>query len=401
MRRHEPLSPEAVRELAAIDRSLAGETVDYDLREIDDLVRDVRASAPQMSPALSARLERGIEGGFAGPEGAAKPAHKWTLPRMRVLAPAMGTLAAVLVALVVVAGQNDSSPVGKTSNETATAKKLTELSGNLSQDSAASAPTAQRPPAALPRASKSASGNGPVFSTPGAASITPSRARKVERKVSLVLSTPQDKVESTSDDVIQTVDRFRGIVASSSINTDDSSGSEATFDLRIPTSRLDAALAELSKLGHVAERRQDLQDITASFTSTQDRLDNARAERKGILRALGKATTQTQIDSLRSRLRLVSGQIAAAKSQLSTLSRRANLSTVNVTVRGDGKAKHGGGGWSLGDAGGDAVRALEVIAGVALITIAIALPLSLLGAAILFGARMGRTRRRENALDAT
>lgn len=392
MRRHEPLSPEAVRELEAIDRSLAGETVDYDLRELDDLVRDVRASAPQMSPALAERLERGIEGGFAGPEGAAKPKRRWSLPRMRVLVPAMGTVAAALIALVVVLGNRDetttSSLLSASGGKTTSAEiKRLDRAPSLAHDST---------PA--PSAAKAAA---PQTVAGGAVDTTVQRPRKVERKVALVLSTPQDKVESTADDVIQTVDRFRGIVASSSISADDNSGSEATFDLRIPTSRLDAALAELSKLGHVAERQQDLQDITASFTSARDRLANARAERKGLLRALGNATTQTQIDSLRSRLRLVSGQIAAAKSQLNTLSRRANLSTVSLTVRGDGKAKHGGGGWSLGDAGGDAIRALEVIAGVALITLAIALPLALLGALILFGARIGRTRRRESALDAT
>ena len=79
MRRHEPLSPEAVRELEAIDRALAGETVDYDLREIDDLVRDVRASAPQMSPALTARLERAIEQGFEAETAAVASKSRWKL----------------------------------------------------------------------------------------------------------------------------------------------------------------------------------------------------------------------------------------------------------------------------------------------------------------------------------
>jgi len=52
-------------------------------------------------------------------------------------------------------------------------------------------------------------------------------------------------------------------------------------------------------LGHVAQRRQDLRDITASLHSTQDRLDEATAERRGLLKALGDASSQNRIESLR------------------------------------------------------------------------------------------------------
>ena len=312
----------------------------------------------------------------------------------------MGTLAAALIALVVVIGQGDSDmarPAAKSIGgvrDDAPAAMTDESAG-----AGATGPEAtslDKPGSSAPQAKRrSAVPSAQSSADVGATAV----ARKVERRVTLVLEQPEDKVQETADDVIRTVDRFRGIVASSSISADDSSGSEAVFDLRIPTNKLDAALAELSKLGHVAERRQDLQDITAAFTSTRERLEGHRAERKGLLRALGKASSQSQIDSLRSRLRIVNGQISAAKTQLNTIQRRASLSTVSVTVRGDGKTETGAGGWSVGDAFGDALRALEVIAGVALITIAIALPLGLLGAAIRFGSQRARSRRRENALD--
>ncbi|MGH2839281.1 MAG: DUF4349 domain-containing protein [Solirubrobacteraceae bacterium] len=387
MRHREPLNPEAVRELDAIDRALAGEPVDHDLRELSDLVRDVRASAPEMSPALTARLERELQQGFAPAVATGKAKRK--RPRLMVLVPAAGTVAAVIVAIVVL-GQG-----GETINYTSSDGQRIEDTGG---GAAASAPSAVEP-SVQKEATQTAQRSSGANSGAGA-DLAATRERKVQRRVALVLETGENKVESTADDVIRTVDRFRGIVASSSISADDAAGSEAVFDLRIPTSRLDDALAALSKLGHVAERRQDLQDITAAFTSTRERLTDARAERRGLLRALGNATTEAQIESLRARLRLVRGQIAAAKAELSTLQRRASLSTVSLTVRGDGKAGGGGGGWSIGDAGGDAVRALEVIAAVALITIAVTLPLALLGAVILFGAHLARARRRENALDA-
>jgi hypothetical protein len=394
MRHREPLSPEAMRELDAIDRALAGEPVPYELRDLEDLVRDVRASAPAMSPELNARLERELEEGYAAT--ASTGASRRKLPRLGVLVPALGTLAAVLVALVIVVSPNEGVDDSAAVPTMGQATEQSDPSGGGAQ-SAAGAPS-------VPKADRQAnplgqdSAGGGVVAAPSR-DLASGRERKVERRVTVVLETGEDKVESTADDVIRTVDRFRGIVASSSINADDDTGSEATFDLRIPTSRLDAALAALSKLGHVAERRQDLQDVTAAFTSTNERLTDARAERRGLLRALGNATTEQQIESLRSRLRLVRGQIASAQASLSTLQRRASLSTVSVTVRGEGEPKDGGG-WSLGDAGGDAVRALEVIAGIALVALAVALPLALLAALILFGSRVARARRRENALDA-
>jgi len=66
---------------------------------------------------------------------------------------------------------------------------------------------------------------------------------------------------------------------------------------------------------------QDLRDITTSVNSAQDRLDEARAERRGLLQALGNATTQNRSDSLRARLRLVRGRIASAEDRVGACSR--------------------------------------------------------------------------------
>jgi hypothetical protein len=110
-----------------------------------------------------------------------------------------------------------------------------------------------------------------------------------------------------------------------------------------------------------------------------------------------------QIDSLRARLRIVRSQIARLDGDLDALRRRADLSTVSVAVRG-GAPKAGGGasggGWSPGDAAHDALRVLEVSAGVALIALAVAAPLALLAALVALGVRAGRRRRREGALGA-
>lgn len=403
MRHRDPLSPDEARELDALDRALAGEPVDADLRELEQLVHDLRATAPPMSPAFADRLERELAEGFP----ASGPRPKLRRPRRWVLLPAAGTLAVALVALVVVVGQsgrdNTASPSSTEGGSDSAAVLEDSRAGGAADGAAPPARSAAPEGGAVQRLRRPA----PSFGTQGLRPPAVAKAdgpRKVQRTADLVLETPAAKLEATSDDVIRTVeDRFDGIIASSSTASDDASGGggEATFDLRIPTDRLDDALAALSTLGHVAERRQNLQDITASFSSVQDRLSDARAERRGLLRALGRATTQAQIDSLRARLRIVRGTISRRNGDLASLRRRADLSRVSVTVRavqGSGGGASGGR-WSPGDAARDALRILEVMAGVAVIALAIALPLGLLGVAIALAARTVRRRDRERALD--
>ena len=434
MRQRDPLTAEEARELDALERALAGDPVDFDLRELAELVEDVRATAPEMSPGFAARLEHQVAEGF--PEAAEQPVTRRLRRRPWVLIPAAGTLAAVLVALVVVLANDNSGtdPIDTFASRGVDAQ--TSAGSALDEESSSDQASADKASAAPSRDSSSSSGraaaepapNAPSATTaspsgggsssavdPSAPSSSSARAkrapapvtqargeRKVQRNADLVLTVPNSKVDSTADGVIRTVDRFGGIVATSSSSKQGGHG-EASFDLRIPTERLDDALAALSKLGHVSERHQDLVDITGSFTSVQDRLSDARAERRGLLKALGHASTQQQIDSLRARLRTVRSQIARLNGDLESLRRRADLSTVSVRVNGTSKASDAvgadDGGWSPGDAAGDALRVLEVSAGVALIALAVMVPLALLGFLAWLGVRATRNRRRESALD--
>jgi hypothetical protein len=169
----------------------------------------------------------------------------------------------------------------------------------------------------------------------------------------------------------------------------------------VPTARLDDAIARLSKLGHVRSLQQSSQDITGAYDSASVRLAEARAERRGLLRAIAKATTAQEISSLRARIADNRRAIARYQREFETVRNRANYATVEVDVtRRPHKSEPvpGGGSWSPGDAAHDALRVLEVSAGVALIGLAVLVPLALLGAAAGLGASAYRRRRREAAL---
>ena len=132
-----------------------------------------------------------------------------------------------------------------------------------------------------------------------------------------------------------------GYVQRSDIATRDGGG-EATFTLRIPSARLDDTLARLSKLAHVGALSQSASDITAAVVSAADQLSDARAERRALLRALGKATTDRQIASLKARLADNRSEIAQRKGALDAQRRRADLATVSVTVQGTGERRQEG-----------------------------------------------------------
>lgn len=356
-RRESTLDPVVAAELAELERALAGEPSPF-----TELVADVRAQRPVMTPAFEARLDARVDEARSAP-----PRRSWL-----AWSPAAGLAAALVVAVVVLSNRDTNGPSPPPASRTS------------ASDTAASAPA------------RTAAGGAAAESAPAAPA--PASKRKVERSTSLELSTSRSDVQSVADDVIAATQRFGGIVDSSQISSSDAEAS-AVFALRIPTARLDAAVAALSKLAHVASLSQGSTDITGAFVSAGSRLSDARAERRGLLRALGRATTAQAIDALKARLRDNRSRIAALKGELDALRRRADLARVDVTVAGNGRKGSGGGAWTARDAARDALRVLEVTAGVLLVGLAAGIPLALLAGLGALGARSARRRRRESALD--
>ena len=217
------------------------------------------------------------------------------------------------------------------------------------------------------------------------------------RNAQLTLAVRPRDVEKTAAGVLRVADVRGGFVASSTVS--DEGG---TFELRIPTSRLNGALADLSKLGKVRSRTQSSEDITAETVSTRGRLREAQREREGLLRALANATTLNETESVKARLRTVNDRIATLRAAARRVANRAAYANVSVELVSErsGAAPVGDDGrWTPGDALRDAVRVLEVAAGIALIVLALLLPLALLGGVGALAARGLGHRRRERALD--
>jgi hypothetical protein len=349
--------------------------------ELETLVRD---AAPRPSAEFILELDERVAKRFERP-----PKRRWWqgIP----MAPALATACALVVAVVVgLAVSGGSSNEDQFAGGGSTAQlEATPADESASAGAAEPAPSA-RQVAPLPPDS------------PGSRVAPNATRRRVIRDHSLVLAAPRREFAEVTDGVIRVTDRFGGVVQRSDVNQTGGTG-RATFDLRIPVTRLDTALAELSRLAHVRSRNAASEDVTGRFLSTQERVAEARADREALLRSLSNATTEEQADRIRAQLRQVNARLARARGDLTSLRRRTDLARVNVTVetarRGEAVGPGGDDGqWTPGDALRDAGRVLEVAAGVALIVLAALVPLGVLAALGLFGARVMRRRRREATL---
>jgi hypothetical protein len=225
----------------------------------------------------------------------------------------------------------------------------------------------------------------------------------VLKNASITLTTTVGDVQGLSDRAIRVADTLGGYVADSSVET---TGSRATasLTLKVPAAKLDDALAQLSKLGHVSSRSQETQDLTDQREVLEAAVRDARADREGLRNRLEKATTDKQRDRLRAQLNTASRRVTRTLRQVAELNNAVSYATIDLTIRGKkagGAAAAADDRWTPGDAVRDAGRVLEVIAGVVLIGLAILLPVAILAALAAYANRGLTRRRRERALEAS
>lgn len=359
-------SPETL-ELEAVDAALAGRYVAPEHAELAELALLLRDEKPEPAPAWATHLDRRVEAGFP-----ARPKERKTLVWLRNVAPAFGlaaTVVLVIVGAVALPGGDDSGEGG---------------GGSTAAESASGGEAAE------PMRS-----GGPDINVPQLDSArSDGRANRAQqRSASLTLAVPRREIDLAANEVGEVTSELGGFVASSSV----SSNGGGHLQLRVPSDRLDDAIRRLSDIGRVRELSRRSVDITSNVVSARDRLSDARAERKALLAQLATATTVNETESIRERLDIVAREIAAARRRLARVNNQANFADVSVNLAASGAVDEGA--WTPGDAWRDALRVLEVAAGVALVAAAVLFPLGLLWL-LIWLARRGMTRRgRERALD--
>ncbi|MEA2288971.1 MAG: hypothetical protein QOD55_968 [Solirubrobacteraceae bacterium] len=403
MRRPEPLDPAVAADLDALDAALSGAPgADPALAA---LVRDVPAVAPRHGADARAALDARVDAGFPRTPRRARPGGRAGAsagaPRRRrwALAPALGVAATALVALVVVlgsrggAGDETGSAGGGSGSSAVTLQAQPEscAPGDAARDASGAAAPAPAPPAAAPAPATTA--------VPGR-TVAPAPGRRVERTVSLELGAGAGRFDAVTDAVVRTTQRAGGFVAGSQVSRAGRRGT-ATFVLRIPAARLDAAVADLSRLAHVRSIEQATQDLTGAHDGTAARLRDERTRRRALVAALATATGD-EAARLRARLAAASARVRRLERELRALRSRTTYATVDLTViatRAAAVAPGRGDRWTPADAWRAALRGLEIGAGVLIIVAAFALPVAIVAVPAALATASLRRRRRETALD--
>lgn len=369
MWRPDQLTDAQVRELEALDRTLAGASADELGAEhagLATLVEAVRDDRPPLRQAFAQDLDARLSAGFPG-------RHRPRRVETRHWLTGLGAVATLAVVVAVLAGRGGGPAAPDIGTAHAPVGEAT--SGSTKQ--------------ALPS---------PSADSIAAAGSVAAAPRIVQRDASLDLLAPRGHVQQVTDRAIAATDRLGGIVASSNVAVDDQGGSQATLALRVPTAALDRTLSALSGLAHVSSRSQSALDITDATGTARDRLAESRAERTALLGQLARATTPNAVASLRARLNLVAGRVKQDEARLATLAGHGRFAQLQVTIEEDQHAA--GGGWSPGAAIDDALGVLEAVFAVLVIALAGLVPAAALAALAWWATRLMRRRRRAHALAA-
>ncbi len=373
-RKERPLDAEVARDLQLVDALIADDVIvpsaPADLRAV---VLELRAARPEPRPEFAGELDRKVAAGFAGsPEASGEGASGGTTRgghgRQWL---AVGSACAALLVMAVGIGVFS-----------------TPQKQGLSLD---------RPEAAQPDGGEMLSRTAPEAKLLQSDAARTPAARKQVRTARLELAAPAADLEDRADEVVSITDRYRGYVQDSSVTGGDAGSAGATFTLRLPAAQFNDALRDLSKVAHVRSRTQDTLDVTKTFNRTKTALADARAQRSGLLKALAKADTEQEVQSIRLRLRGVNNRIEQIDARMSSLKQRIGYVKLDVAIAAT--AKDPDGSWSIGDALADAGRVLTTTLGVLIVAMAVLAPFALLLALVALAWRGVVGRRREQVVD--
>ncbi len=346
------------------------------------LAQALRELRPTPRPVFAAELDARAAAGFPRRRGTSPLARLIAvvraIPPRRALLPVAGVgVAAVLLATAVLATFEGS----KSGAGSPAAQRGLSSSG-------------QHLPAPAPRAGSAASGttgHGEAGETeleasaPSAATArragpyaSQQQTRDIERSASIVLADGPSRVRSDTAQVFEAVQSAEGIVLHSTIRDGTAGEAGANFQLLIPTGRLGEAMAAFSAIAEVRSRHDSTADITAPTLSARERLQDSAARVQSLLAQLAAAETESQRAAVEVELQAERRRLAALRSQVSGLQRRANLSHVALRIETAAASGQGGGGWGLGNGFDDAGRILAIAAGVSVIGLAALAPLALL-----------------------
>jgi len=329
----------------------------------DEIVSALRAETPATPAALKDRVVAVT---------ATPPAERRFTAR-RILSFAVPAVAGLSLAVAVGVGLNSAIDPGGSrdsgAESFASAPPAGELVPQVDQNLVPVGPVAGEASDALKRAA-----------TPG-----PTAGRAQDYNASLLLLVDgTDDLSATTQRALRTTRRLGGYLVSVNYTTPEPGEGTAAVRLRIPVSRVQAAIVEFSGLGRILAQDTQISDLQQPLDELTRRI--RRLERRA---ALAKGAEREQLLA----------QIASLRRQRTEINRRAAFASVNLDLTTHEPKEPAATPGRLDRALGDAVGVLMAELIIAAYGLIVASPLLLLLAAALFGNRAYRRHADQRLLE--
>jgi hypothetical protein len=332
----------------------------------DELVAALRAETPSTPASLQDRVAEVT---------AVRPAQPRFTAR-RILAFAVPAVAGLSLAVAVAVGLNsaiegDGAP-RESAGTASDSKPAAPWQGTQPESAKTLAPLAQAPFSAEDAQKRAAA---PV--APGG------RAVDYHSTLTLLVDGTND-LSATTQKALRTTRRLGGYLVSVDYKTPEPGEGTASVTLRIPVSRVQAAIVQFNGLGRILAqdtRISDLQQPLGNLTRQIRRLERRAAQATGPERAR------------------IEAQIAALRRQRLEINRRAAFATVNLGLTTREPKEPAATPGRLDRALGDAVGILLAELVIAAYVLIVASPLLILLAACFFGNRAYRRHADERLLE--
>jgi uncharacterized protein DUF4349 len=364
-----------------IDALLAGAPPESEREaQLEGLIRELRTAAPPAPPIVRERLRTLRE-----PE---RRRFSW-----RPALVALPIAAAIVAGAVGLSRSGSSNGDAESAGSTGGVFAPVETSGN----------PLQAPPSSLAGQDARTSATPPVFESAqvGSAARDSAGGRAQEWDVALELRVrDNDRLSDASADAIRTTRELGGFVVSSNVSTRERSG-EARLVLRVPSRRIQDAIARLSELGTITAQQVSIQDRQDELDRLRRRIDDLRVQRAEVnLRLRTESLTPPERLRLELQRQRLTGRLNSLTATRNGVTREVAMAEVSLTVR-TGRSAAAPSEGRLEGAAGDALHVLAVAGAVAIFVLIVISPLVAIGIAVWLARRSVRRREHERLLDQT
>src|SRR5262249_21392873 len=146
-----------------------------------------------------------------------------------------------------------------------------------------------------------------------------------------------DKTRAGLEEILK---RHNGYIGELNVSVPSDAGRTLMATLRIPEPQLEAALAELKRLGRVENEAQGGEEVTQQYVDLEARLKNAQHTEQRLTQMLAQRTGKLQ-DVLKVELEIdrVRGEIEQMQAEKKALTKRVAFATLNTVVKEEYHAK--------------------------------------------------------------